>query len=384
MSFLARFRVLTKIIAVVSLLSLIASGITWLGVTSLKTMSTATEKMDFAANESLDAQKLAVNLLVINRAEFEISADPRPQSVKIAREAIARERELFVERLKSLKDRATRPDVKSKLTQIESEWVTYQKEIDNIFHAAAAISNVQIPPEMEKLRVEAIASAALANKVRDNIRVLTDSLDKEVNAVTTEAGDEYLRVSRLMMIAAGIGILFGLAGGFVIGQYGIAAPLRDLVGPLDKIAEGNFTVRVPGTGRKDEVGQIAGSVQQMADKVRATIGEIKASGREVTNASAEISTSTTDLSQRTEEQAASLEETSAAMEELSATVRKNAESAQQASQSANATRDVANRGGQVVAQTVQAMAKIEDSSQKITDIIGVIDEIARQTNLLAL
>jgi methyl-accepting chemotaxis protein len=72
------------------------------------------------------------------------------------------------------------------------------------------------------------------------------------------------------------------------------------------------------------------------------------------------------------------------MEEISATVKKNAENAQQANQSAAATQRVADRGGEVVAQAVGAMAKIEESSRKISDIIGVIDEIARQTNLLAL
>jgi len=72
------------------------------------------------------------------------------------------------------------------------------------------------------------------------------------------------------------------------------------------------------------------------------------------------------------------------MEEISATVKKNAENAQQANASAAQTREVADRGGQVVAKAVGAMAKIEDSSRKISDIIGVIDEIARQTNLLAL
>jgi methyl-accepting chemotaxis protein len=164
----------------------------------------------------------------------------------------------------------------------------------------------------------------------------------------------------------------------------VVRPLHALIRPLEEIAGGNFAVTVPGSERGDEVGRIAGAVAQMADKVRATIGEIMTSGREVTNASAEISTSTTDLSQRTEEQAASLEETSAAMEELSATVKKNAENAQHANLSAIATRDVAGRGGQVVAKAVDAMAKIEDSSRKISDIIGVIDEIARQTNLLAL
>jgi len=65
-------------------------------------------------------------------------------------------------------------------------------------------------------------------------------------------------------------------------------------------------------------------------------------------------------------------------------VKKNAENAQQANQFATGTREVADRGGAVVAQAVSAMARIEDSSRKISDIISVIDEIARQTNLLAL
>lgn len=115
-----------------------------------------------------------------------------------------------------------------------------------------------------------------------------------------------------------------------------------------------------------------------------TLTAIVESTREVSNASAEISTSTTDLSQRTEEQAASLEQTSASMEEISATVRKNAENAQHADGLMRGTRQVADRGGEVVSQAVAAMSRIEDSSRKISDIISVIDEIARQTNLLAL
>jgi methyl-accepting chemotaxis protein len=72
------------------------------------------------------------------------------------------------------------------------------------------------------------------------------------------------------------------------------------------------------------------------------------------------------------------------MEEISTTVKKNAENAQQANQFSSSTREVADRGGDVVAQAVSAMARIEESSRKISDIISVIDEIARQTNLLAL
>ena len=72
------------------------------------------------------------------------------------------------------------------------------------------------------------------------------------------------------------------------------------------------------------------------------------------------------------------------MEEIAATVKKNAENAQAANQSTAKARQVANHGGDVVAKAVAAMAQISASSGKISDIIGVIDEIARQTNLLAL
>src|SRR5690606_2715974 len=119
-------------------------------------------------------------------------------------------------------------------------------------------------------------------------------------------------------------------------------------------------------------------------QLQETVRNISLSSAEISNAAAEISTSTTDLSQRTEEQAASLEQTSASMEEIAATVKKNAENAQHANQLTQGTQTVAARGGEVVAQAITAMAAIEESSRQISDIISVIDEIARQTNLLAL
>ncbi|MGE0566188.1 MAG: methyl-accepting chemotaxis protein, partial [Pseudolabrys sp.] len=148
--------------------------------------------------------------------------------------------------------------------------------------------------------------------------------------------------------------------------------------------ENDLTVRVPMEGKTGDIEALCVGVNGLLDTMAEVITQIKHVAREVTNASSEISASTTDLSQRTEEQAASLEETSASMEEIAATVKKNAENANEANQSASSTRDVADRGGQVVAKAVEAMAKIEESSRKISDIIGVIDEIARQTNLLAL
>jgi methyl-accepting chemotaxis protein len=163
-------------------------------------------------------------------------------------------------------------------------------------------------------------------------------------------------------------------------QAGAIAALAD---GLAKVSEGDLRVRL-NEGFTDRYKQIRDDFNATVERLQATIQSIAASTREVASTATEISSSTTNLSQRTEEQAASLEETSASMEEISATVKKNADNAQRANQFATGTRAVADRGGAVVAEAVNAMARIEESSRRISDIISVIDEIARQTNLLAL
>jgi methyl-accepting chemotaxis protein len=146
----------------------------------------------------------------------------------------------------------------------------------------------------------------------------------------------------------------------------------------------DLTQRITLEGKTGDIALLCGGVNDLLDTVSKVIGDFKVAAGEVASASSEISTSTTDLSQRTEEQAASLEETTASMARISETVKKNADDAQQASQFAENTRAVADRGGKVVTEAVSAMARIAESSGKISDIISVIDEIARQTNLLAL
>jgi methyl-accepting chemotaxis protein len=152
---------------------------------------------------------------------------------------------------------------------------------------------------------------------------------------------------------------------------------------LRTLSEGDLTFRLT-DGFSDSYKQIKDDFNAAMARLQSTIQAIASAAREVAGASSEISGGTTDLSQRTEEQAASLEETSASMEEISGTVKKNAENATAADRLTAGAREVADRGGEVVAEAVTAMARIEESSRKISDIIGVIDEIARQTNLLAL
>ncbi len=305
--------------------------------------------------------------------------------------------------LNALADRllatSTRPQSQERIRQLKTDGATYAAGAEEIATARREIVAIQRKSagialaEADSMRLmeldDAINMAAGARAIpaADSATQIADELYETTSVAARESQTEAANALRMAnYISIGLGVLTAivLLGAALLGVVMIARPLRALVRPLEDVAGGNFAITVPGTGRKDEVGQIASAVALMAQKVSSTIGEIKNSGREVTNASAEISTSTSDLSQRTEEQAASLEETSAAMEQLSATVKKNAENAQLANTDANNTRDVADRGGKVVAKAVEAMARIEDSSRKISDIIGVIDEIARQTNLLAL
>ncbi|MBS0248765.1 MAG: cache domain-containing protein [Proteobacteria bacterium] len=192
-------------------------------------------------------------------------------------------------------------------------------------------------------------------------------------------------ISTTVMVGLLIALITGSLAFFVARNiHNRVSRLGTLSGTIEELSNGNFAVQLPEVKGHDEIGRITAAIRAMVDRLSNTMTAITRASGEVNNASAEISTSTTDLSQRTEQQAASLEQTTAAMQELAQTVKRNATNAQEANRSAGTTREVADRGGQVVVQAVQAMAKIEESSRKISDIIGVIDEIARQTNLLAL
>ena len=255
---------------------------------------------------------------------------------------------------------------------------------DEIGETARAVNDIKVMLA-EKARREAEAKIEQDKRAEAErqaaMQKMADEFEAAVGGIVQAAvaGDFSQRVD----VSGKTGLVLNVGTAINSMCDNVGKALTDFDRMLDALAGGNLMQRISAS-YQGNFAQLKENANKTADRIGATIAEIKASAREVTNASAEIATSTTDLSQRTEEQAASLEETSASMEEISATVRKNAENAQAANQSAADTRVVAERGGQVVAQAVGAMAKIEESSAKISDIISVIDEIARQTNLLAL
>jgi methyl-accepting chemotaxis protein len=139
--------------------------------------------------------------------------------------------------------------------------------------------------------------------------------------------------------------------------------------------------RLIGIGCFIKEGREPGIPFALTDEPSKPLQAIAAATCEVATATGEISFGTTGLSERTEEQAASLEQTSASVAQIASAVRNNAANTRLASESAAGARQIADQGSRIVAQ---AMARIDGASRKISDIIAVIDEIARQTNLLAL
>jgi methyl-accepting chemotaxis protein len=224
-----------------------------------------------------------------------------------------------------------------------------------------------------------ITAAQWVETTNPQIDALLDVMHAAGKASEELTNELLSRADSALMTACGFAI-FGLVLAlfcFWVISENVTRPIKALTPELKKLADGDFSVILPGLGRRDEIGQISEAAETIIQRFGATVSNIKAATSEITSVAIESSTSTSELSQRTEEQAASLEQTSASMEELTATIKKNAENARQANNLATNTREVADRGGKVVVQTVE-------SSRKIADIITVIDEIARQTNLLAL
>ena len=179
-----------------------------------------------------------------------------------------------------------------------------------------------------------------------------------------------LPFSAVRITAAGVLVL-----GWALGLAFTAAAADVAAGRLDR------QLHVHG---RDEVSQLLNAVVRMNDSLRGVVVQVRDSAEHVAHASGEIAVGNMDLSTRTESQAACLQQTAATIEELSTGVQVAASQAEQAQRLVTQATDVAERGGSVVGQVVDTMGEIHASSRKISDIIGTIDGIAFQTNILAL
>nr|WP_089714280.1 methyl-accepting chemotaxis protein [Halomonas daqiaonensis] len=163
----------------------------------------------------------------------------------------------------------------------------------------------------------------------------------------------------------------------------VVRPLGELVGYFERMKEGNLAQTIPQRG-DNEIGRLYASLDEMQHGLADTVGTVRDSSESIYLGTQHIAHGNNDLSARTEQQASSLQETATSMEELSSTVEQNADNARQASQLAADASRTAQQGGEIVEQVVTTMHEISQGSHRVAEIIGTIDAIAFQTNILAL
>lgn len=118
--------------------------------------------------------------------------------------------------------------------------------------------------------------------------------------------------------------------------------------------------------------------------LREAILEVVNSSNEIDQNAHEVSEAPNDLSERTACQAATLEEAAAALKRTTQGVQSSAELAQDTNEQVAKTRQAAAENGEIVKSAVEAMDQIQSSFAEVEQITNMIQDIAFQTNILAL
>ncbi len=150
--------------------------------------------------------------------------------------------------------------------------------------------------------------------------------------------------------------------------------MNEITELAQEIASGNLKVRVEKRSEHDELMM---ALERMVEDLTKIASEVQEAADQVASGSQQISSSSEQMSQGATEASSNVEEISSSMEEMNSTVQQNADNAKQTASIAEKASKDAQDGGQSVADTVKAMKDIAEK-------IGIIEEIARQTNMLAL
>lgn len=177
----------------------------------------------------------------------------------------------------------------------------------------------------------------------------------------------------------------------------IAEPLRETGNVMNLMKDGDLTIRMLGE-YLGELQLLRDNINSMAESLSGLLLQISSSAEISASAAAEISAIAETLAASAAENSAQVDEIASAIEEMSRTISENAMGATNAAQAAERNKLIASEGGNAVSETVKKMMqianvvrtsaekieKLGESSKEIGEIISVIDEIADQTNLLAL
>jgi methyl-accepting chemotaxis protein len=196
----------------------------------------------------------------------------------------------------------------------------------------------------------------------------------QTNLASYQAARSLTLGASLASLALGILLSIVIARSFSV-------PLGHAVATLEKVANGDLTVTLD-VDTKDEVGRMAMALNSAVERLNSTMREVVDNAANASSSAQQLAAASDAIAAGAQEQAASLEETSASLEQITAAVRLSADHARKASELASGSRNSADHSKDEMS-AVTAMAEISSSSSRISEIISTVDEIAFQTNLLA-
>jgi methyl-accepting chemotaxis protein len=254
----------------------------------------------------------------------------------------------------------------------------------------------------------AINSMYLENRLAEGEKRLTElgSLEQNIDqAVSGAIADSHAARGKLAGVAItfkilsllGLGVVLALVSAYVMRQ--VVKPIKEIAGVLDGIAQGqgDLTARIEEKGQ-DEIGDISRAFNSMMSGLREMVAALAGIAAQVANQAEALAASMSEVKQSSANQSAAAASMAAAVEELTVSVSHVAEMAGEtrvksshslqvslegvalAERSAASSVDISNSSHDIA----KLVAELSKESERIQAIVGVIKEVADQTNLLAL
>lgn len=371
----------------VIILLFIASGIFTLFQLG-KADHNATQIKDDSLPYSLLAKDMAFQIIEVQQFLTDVSATHDTEVYKEAEDAANHVRE-DIEKFKVLFTKENDSESLRKITELESEFNIYYEEGKKMAHAYVTQGITEGNVIMDNFDK---TSLILAGKVETFVKQQVDKATLRTNNVSGAIGNAKKILFLMSFLAISIGVLIAI---FV--TRSITGPLSNAVDVSNSIAKGDLSVNIK-VDSQDETGQLLNSMHNMADNLKKLISDIKSTSDNVASASEQLSASSAEMSKGVVEQSDRSTQIATAATEMSQTVNEIAKNTSTIAHSANETARVAKEGEAIVeksivevqeiAETVKdstsLMVSLSGRSKQIGDIVNVINEIADQTNLLAL
>jgi methyl-accepting chemotaxis protein len=174
--------------------------------------------------------------------------------------------------------------------------------------------------------------------------------------------------------------------------------VKTILVEMEKFAEGDLTVQVVPKNENDEIGKLFVGFNKSVHNIKGIVENIVEAVHATASAANQISSSSEEMAAGAQEQSSQTAEVASAVEEMTKTILETTKNSSQAAGAAKNSGSIAKEGGIVVSQTIEGMNRVAEvvkqsavtvqalgkSSDQIGEIIQVIDDIADQTNLLAL